>query len=47
MTKLVIAVSFAAIFGLNSLVDPDCRTDNGKLIDNCKIVNGKEVISSN
>lgn len=47
MTKLVIAVAVAAIFGLNSLVEPDCHTDNGKYIDNCSIVNGEEVISQN
>lgn len=47
MSKLIIALSLAAVFGLNSLVEPDCRTDNGKYIDNCAIIDGKEVISTN
>lgn len=45
MNKLIIALSLAVVFGLNSLVEPDCMTDNGKHIDHCEIIDGKEVIN--
>ena len=46
MTKFIIAASIAAIFGLNALLPADCMTDNGKRIDHCEIINGKEVINN-
>ena len=46
MTKFIIAASIAAIFGLNALLPADCMTDNGKSIDHCEIINGKEVINN-
>lgn len=41
MNKLLIASLIAAVFGVNSILPDDCRTDNGKKIDGCTIIDGK------